>query len=82
MKKLNYAMAIIMGACGGAAIAEIIFVYFDYLMNPQIYAMNSAPWYTAIIGRVLITLGIFAVLLTVYFILRKIIKSKENKKAN
>lgn len=82
MKILNNVMAVIMGAFGGAAIAEILFVCFDYSMNPQLYEMNSAPWYTAIVGRGLITLAILAVLIVVYFILRKVIKYRENKKTN
>ena len=82
MKILNNVMAVVMGAFGGAAIAEILFVCFDYSMNPQLYEMNSAPWYTDIVGRVLITLAFFAVFLGVYFILRKVIKHRKNKKNN
>ena len=68
-----------MGAFGGVAIGRSLYTVFDYMLNPDIYAMASAPWYTAILGQLAITAGIYAVLIIAYFIIRKIIKSKENK---
>ena len=46
MKKLNHALNIIIGAFVGLFIGYAIYVVWDYNAHPQLYAAQSAPWYT------------------------------------
>lgn len=40
---------IVTGVSVGALIGRVLWVIVDYKMHPEIYAANSAPWYTAIL---------------------------------
>ena len=49
MKKLNRILNIIMGTFVGVFIGHGIYVVWNYITYPEIYAMQSAPWYTSIL---------------------------------
>ena len=48
MKKLNRALNSIMAASAAISITRIAADYIDYkFWRPDVYLVNSAPWYTA-----------------------------------
>ena len=69
--KLNTFLNCVMGAFTGVFLAELIYTYWDYKTHPEIYAVTSAPWYTAILLFGVITLAIILVALIIKFIIRK-----------
>ncbi|MCU0080195.1 hypothetical protein [Extibacter muris] len=48
LKKINSFINILMGGFIGAFIGGSIFRYLDYKNHPELFAMQSAPWYTGI----------------------------------
>lgn len=80
MKTLNLVRNMFCGVFGGMMAGRMLFFCFDHWRRPEYYAMQSSPWYTAIIGRAIITAIVFAVFFIVYFILGKIVQSKESEK--
>ncbi|MBQ7001436.1 MAG: hypothetical protein IJN67_10400 [Oscillospiraceae bacterium] len=56
MKKLNQILNSIMGAFTGVFIGRSIFVLWNHKMRPELYAMQSAPWYTGILVDGVMTL--------------------------
>ena len=76
MKKLNHILNVIMGAFVGVLIGHGIYVVWNYKTNPELYAMQSAPWYTSIL-----VYGAFTVVvLLVCFVVKAIIKYKQKNK--
>ena len=80
MKKLNHITGIILGVLGGLAVGRILFICLDYLTDPKYYEFHSSPWYTPIIGQLIITAVIFAFVLICYLIIRRIIKHRQSNK--
>ena len=79
LKKLNYFLNIIIGSFIGVFIGHGIYVFWDYKTNPDLYAMQSAPWYTSIFVNGIVTLILLAVVVIAKLIIRKKIKPMENK---
>ena len=48
VKKLNQITNITIGSFVGVFIGCGIYVFWDYKKHPDLYAMQSAPWYTSI----------------------------------
>ena len=73
MKKLNNILNIIIGAFVGVFIGHGIYVVGNYKTRPELYAMQSAPWYTSIL-----VYGAFTfVVLLICFVIKAIIKHKK-----
>lgn len=68
MKKLNNFLNILIGTFIGVFIGHGIYVYYDYKTHPDLYAMNSAPWYTSIL-----VYGIFTLVVILVVIIAKIL---------
>lgn len=49
LKKLNYVLNIVIGSCIGVFAGHGIYVLWDYRKRPDLYAMQSVPWYTSIL---------------------------------
>lgn len=64
----------IMGAFIGVLIGSAIWRYLDYKKHPDIYALNSAPWYTGLLLNGIVTLVVIAVCMIVIVVINK--KSK------
>ena len=47
--KLNTFLNCVIGAFTGVFLARSVYTYWDYKTHPEIYAVSSAPWYTAIL---------------------------------
>ena len=68
IKYLNLFMASLVGVFSGYS----IYSYMDFKMHPEIYAMQSAPWYTGIE-----IFGIFACCILFIGTIMKIILQKK-----
>ena len=75
LKKLNHILNIVIGSFIGVFIGHGIYVYWDYKTHPDLYAMQSAPWYTSIFVYGVVTLIILVVFAVAKSIIRKKIKS-------
>lgn len=74
-KKVNNILTIIMGSSIGVFIGHSIYLFWDYRKYPDLYAMQSAPWYTSIF-----VYGIFTIIvLIVAIIIKRMIRSKVNE---
>ena len=71
MKRFNQILNTVMGVCFGVFIGTAIYVCHDYHVRPDLYALQSAPWYTSILVRGVFTLAVLAVGFIVKFIIRK-----------
>lgn len=49
LKKLNGVLNILIISLIGAFAGHAIYVCLDNRIHPQVYAMQSAPWYTGIL---------------------------------
>ena len=72
MKTFNRILNIIIGAFVGVFIGNGIYVFWDYKVHPDLYAMRSAPWYTSILFVGIET----AVVLVIAIIIKLIIRQK------
>jgi len=68
-RKLNNVLNTIMGSTVGVFIGHTAFNYIDYQKHPNLYAMQSAPWYTSslIYGAVTIGVIVISIILKTYF---------------
>jgi ABC-type antimicrobial peptide transport system permease subunit len=73
MKRLNIILNTIMGAFIGVFIGRGIYVIWDFKAHPELYAVQSAPWYTSILVYGAFTI----VVLLVCIVIKAIIKSKQ-----
>ena len=49
LKRIKWIMNIAIGTTIGVYIGNVIFTWTDYMRNPGIYEMQSAPWYLRIV---------------------------------
>ena len=75
MNKLNSLLNIIMGAFIGVFIGRAIFIILDYKTHPELYAMQSAPWYTSILQYAIFTV----ILLLICLVIKALSKRKVKK---
>lgn len=75
MKRLNNILSTIMGAFIGVFIGHGGYVVWNFKTRPELYAMQSAPWYTSILVYGAFTL----VVLLVCIAIKAIIKHKVKK---
>lgn len=74
-KRFNQILNILTSSILGVFLGHSIYIYMDYQTRPELYDMQSAPWYTSIL-----IYGISALtVLAVCFLLKAIIyiKSKD-----
>ena len=75
-KKLNTILNTIIGAFVGVFIGHGVYVVWNFKTRPELYAMQSAPWYTSI----LVYGAFIIVVLLICFVIKAIIKRKHKKK--
>lgn len=75
MEKFNNILNGIIGAFVGAYIGRVLGVIWDFRTRPELYAMQSAPWYTSILLYGVVTF----VLVLVCIVIKAIIKHKQKK---
>ncbi|MCD7748698.1 MAG: hypothetical protein LUH42_01450 [Oscillospiraceae bacterium] len=71
MKKLNTLLNAIIGAFMGVFIGHGIYVIWDFKTHPELYAMQSAPWYTSILMYGIATLFVVSLSLIIKVIIRE-----------
>ena len=72
MKKLSHFLTIASGAFIGAFFGTSIYRIYDYQINPNLYALQSVPWYSSILVNGVFTGIVVALLL----IIRKFLKNR------
>lgn len=70
-RKVEFFFNIIIGSFIGVFIGHGIYVYLDYKAHPDLYAMQSAPWYTSIFVYGVVMLILLVVLAIAKLIIRK-----------
>ncbi len=71
MKKLNNFLNILIGAFVGVFVGRGIYVYWDFKTHPDLYAVQSAPWYTSILVSGAVTLAVVVVAVIAKIIIKK-----------
>jgi len=74
LEKINQILNIVMGSFIGVFIGHGIYVFWDYKMHPDLYAMQSAPWYISILVYFAFTVVILAVMMIIKMIIRRKLK--------
>lgn len=69
LKRLYQILNTIIGAFIGAFIGHSIYKFWDFKSHPDLYAMQSAPWYTSILLWAIVT----AVIIVIAVIIKLII---------
>lgn len=77
MKRLNNILNTIIGAFIGVFIGHVLWKIWDFKTTPELYAMQSAPWYTSIVLYGVVTF----VEVLVCVVIKAIIKHKRKKAA-
>ncbi len=70
-KKINQILNIIMGSLIGVFIGSGLYKYWHFQKYPDLYVIQSAPWYTGILINGLLVLVLLAVCMIVKVILMK-----------
>ena len=76
MKKMNTVLNIVMGGFAGVFLGRGLFVIWNFRTHPDLYAMQSAPWYTSILVEGALTL----VVLLACMGIKAVIAHQKNKK--
>lgn len=65
LKKFHYFLNILIGSSVGVFIGDGIYIFWDYRTHSDLYAMQSAPWYTSILvyGIVMVAISIVAIVI-------------------
>ncbi len=71
LKKLNRLLNTITGAFVGVFIGHGLYVFWDFKAHPDLYAMQSAPWYTSILLYGAMTAAILLAALVIKLIIRQ-----------
>lgn len=71
MKKLYSILKIVLWSFIGVFIGSSLFKWCDYKVHPDLYAMQSAPWYLSIEVSAVFTIIVMVIILTVMWIIRE-----------
>ena len=74
MKMLNWILNIIIGTIVGVFIGRGIYVFWDFKTHPDLYAMQSAPWYTSILVVGIETTVVLVIAIIIKLIIRQKLK--------
>lgn len=75
MKKLNIILNIVMGANVGVFIGHGLYTVYDFKTHPDLYEIQSAPWYTNILMYGAVTVVVILVCLIIKAVLKHRIKN-------
>lgn len=76
MKRLYATLKLFLGCSIGVFLGRCIYLYFDFKVRPDLYAMQSALWYVDLEIQGIVTAVLAAVLLAVMWLVRKNIDKK------
>lgn len=71
MKKLYSILKIVLWSFIGVFIGKSLFTWYDYKAHPDLYAVQSVPWYLSIEINAVFTITVVIVILTVMWMIRK-----------
>lgn len=74
VKRLYEILRTLLGSFIGVFIGTSIYKYWDYRDKPELYEMQSAPWYLSIEINAVFTLVIAVILLAAMWFVRKKMK--------
>ncbi len=72
LKRLNNILNVVICSSVGVIVGHAIYVYWEYRKYPDLYTMQSAPWYTSIVVYGLVT----AIVLLITIVLKCIVRKK------
>ncbi|NLP46917.1 MAG: hypothetical protein GX347_07770 [Epulopiscium sp.] len=75
LKRLNIILNSIIGSFIGVFIGYSIYRYFDYANHPDLYEIQSAPWYTSIQIYGLVVVLIVFIAIIIKFLIKKKMRS-------
>ncbi len=76
MKRLYATLKLFLGCSIGVFLGRGIYLYFDFKACPDLYTMQSAPWYADLEIQGIVTAVLAAVLLAAMWLVRKKINKK------
>ena len=79
MKKLNTILNTTMGAFVGVFIGHGIHVVWNLKVRPELYVMQSAPWYTSILEYGAVTLVVILICVVLKVIIKRKVKKMDDK---
>ena len=77
MKRFNNILNTIIGVFIGVFIGNSVFRFWNYKTNPNMYGMQSAPWYISILVEGAFTICVLLVILVVKFFVKRSIAKRE-----
>ncbi|MBR2062214.1 MAG: hypothetical protein IJ969_02755 [Anaerotignum sp.] len=77
MSKIKNVLNLIRILFCGYFVGHSVFVVWNHYKHPEIYAMQSAPWYTTILVDGIITLAVVLACTLIIFVLNHIEKKKK-----
>ena len=79
MKKVNRVLHTIMNTVVAFFICRSVFYIWDYIAHPEVYAVQSAPWYTAMLLLGIYTLFVAVVCSVIKALIKWRMKKSEGK---
>ena len=76
MKMLNRILNIIIGAFVGIFIGHGLYVFWDFKARPDLYAMQSAPWYTGILLYGIAAAAVLVIAIIIKLVIRQKLKQQ------
>ncbi len=74
LKRIYDILRVALWCAVGFFVGTSLYVVFDHIAHPDLYAMASAPWYSAIIVNALLSAVVIALLLAVRFCIGRRLK--------
>ena len=77
LKRIYDILRVALWCAVGFFVGTSLYVVFDYIAHPELYAMGSAPWYSAIIVNALLSAVVIALLLIARFLIKRRLKREK-----
>lgn len=77
LKKSTKYLNTIIGAFTGVYIGHILIVLWNLKTRPELYAIQSAPWYTSILVYGIFTVAVVIVASIIKLIIRRMLKQRQ-----
>lgn len=74
LKRANQILNTMIGAFVGVFIGHGIYIFWDFNSHPDLYAMQSAPWYTGIVLYGVMMVIVVAIAVVIKLIIKKKIR--------
>ena len=81
MKQLHRFLKVFIWVQLGSCCGSVLHKCFHYVKHPEMYAFNSAPWYTDIAVSLTLTAITVLITLAAYFAVGRVISKRERNEA-